>query len=147
MSLDRRFFRPLGALCILASDPIIEAGIAAAGAFARRKVTSFRLGVSVLSVLAAVLLLIAGLMLCFKRVAGGTMAVVAASLSVPVSIFGATIGLMGGHALMYGAGYPIVIVLLLTCATPSNGLPTTGDRAPDRSDTQRDNASLRAAIA
>jgi hypothetical protein len=146
MSLDRRFFRPLGALCILASDPMIEAGIAAAGAFAQES-DHFRLVVSVLSIVAAVLLLVAGILMCFKRATGATLAIVAAGLSVPVSIFSATIGLMGGHALIYGAGYPIVIILLLTRGTPSNGLPTTEDRAAHRSDTQRDNAGLRAAMA
>jgi hypothetical protein len=146
MSLDRRFFRPLGALCVLASDPMIEAGIAAAGAFAQES-DYFRLVVSVLSIVAAVLLLVAGILLCLKRAIGGTLAFVAAGLSVPVSVFCATIGLMGGHALMYGAGYPIVIGLLLMRATPSNGLPTTGDRTAHRSDTHRDHASRRAAIA
>ena len=53
MSLDRRFFRPLGALCILASDPMIEAGAMAAGSFAQEG-DYFRLVVSGLSIVAAV---------------------------------------------------------------------------------------------
>jgi len=145
MSLDRRFFRPLGALCILASDPMIEAGALAAGSFAQEG-DYFRLVVSGLSIVAAVLLLIAGIVLCFKRAGGGTIAIVAASLSVPVSVFSAVIGLMGGHALMYGAGYPIVIVLLLKRATPSSGLPTAGDNAR-HPDAHRDDIHLRAATA
>lgn len=128
MSLDRRFFRPLGVLCILASDPMIEEGARAAGSFAQEG-DYFRLAVSALSIAAAVLLLIAGIVLCLKRATGGTFAIVAASLSVPVSVFSAVIGLMGSHALMYGAGYPIVIVLLLKRATPSSGPPTDGNKA------------------
>ena len=145
MSLDRRFFRPLGLLCILASDPMIEAGAMAAGSFAQEG-DHFRLVVSGLSIAAAVLLFIAGILLCFKQAAGGTIAIVAASLSVPVSIFSAVIGLMGSHALMYGAGYPIVIVLLLNRAKPSSGLPTAGQNA-GYADAHRDDVHLRAAIA
>jgi hypothetical protein len=146
MTLDRRFFRPIGALCIFASDPMIEAGIMAAAAFVREG-DYFRLVVSALSIVAAVLLLVGGIVLCFRRSAGGTIAIVAAKLSVPVSFFSAAIGLMGSHALMYGAGYPIVIVLLLKRATPSNGLPTAGDNEASRTDKQGNDLQLRTAVA
>jgi hypothetical protein len=97
--------------------------------------------------MAAVLLLVGGIALCFKRTAGGTIATVAAKLSVPVSLFSAAIGLMGSHALMYGAGYPIVIVLLLKRATPSSGLPATGNSAATGTDAQSHDLQRRTAIA
>jgi hypothetical protein len=121
MSMDQRFIRPLGALCLLASDPMIEAGIMAARSFAEEG-DAFRLAVSWVSVAAAALLLLAGLMLLFKRASGRVLAIVSTAVSVPVCVFSAAIGLMGGHALMYGVGFPIVIVLLLSRATPSSGL-------------------------
>jgi hypothetical protein len=146
MSLDRRFVRPLGALSILASDPMIEGGIMAARSFLQEG-DSFRLAVSALSTIAAILLLVAGVLLCFKHIGGRTLAYVSASLSVPISVFSALIGLMGSHALMYGAGYPIVIVLLLKRATPSNGLPVPDDTAPVRPHARGDHAQLRATLA
>jgi hypothetical protein len=146
MSVDRRFFRPLGALCIFASDPMIEAGVEAAGAFVQEG-DYFRLVLSGLSIVAAVLLLVAGIMLCFKRPAGRTIAFVAAGLSVPVSVFSTIIGLMGSHALMYGAGYPIVIVLLLQRATPAGRLPTTDDAGASRGEGHGTDVQLRAVTA
>lgn len=146
MSIDGRFFRPIGVLAILASDPMIEAGAMAAGSFLQEG-DQFRLVVSVVSVLAAVLLLAAGIFLCFKRTVGRTIAYAAAALSVPISIFAAAIGLMGSHALMYGVGYPIVIVLLLKRATPSSGLPNSGADAKPGVEANRDDVRLRTAIA
>ena len=132
MPFDRRFFRPLGALSIFAADPMIEGGLMAASAFFREG-DYFRLFVAALSTFGAVLLLIAGIMLCFKRIAGRTVTYVAAWISAPIAIFSTAIGLMGSHALMYGAGYPIVIVLLLRRATPSDGLPATTEEVERRS--------------
>jgi uncharacterized membrane protein YhaH (DUF805 family) len=146
MSIDVRFFRPIGVLAILASDPMIEAGAMAAGSFLQEG-DQFRLVISVVSVLAAVLLLVAGILLCFKRVAGRNLAYAAAALSVPISLFAAAIGLMGSHALMYGVGYPIVIVLLLKRATPSNGLPTIGEDPKPVGDAPPGDVRLRMAIA
>ena len=146
MTLDRRFVRPIGVLCIFASDPMIEAGIMAAGSFVHEG-DYFRLVVSGLSIFAAVLLLVGGIALCFQRAAGGTIATVAAKLSVPVSLFSAVIGLMGSHALMYGAGYPMVIVLLLRRATPSNGLPAASDHSAAKTDARDNDLQLRTAIA
>jgi hypothetical protein len=146
MLIDARFFRPIGALAILVSDPMIEEGVMAARSFAQES-DDFRLMVSAVSVFAAVLLLVAGILLCLKRITGRTIAYSAAAVSVPVSIFAAAIGLMGGHALMYGVGYPIVIVLLLRRATPSNGLPNGGADAKPGSDANRDDVRLRTALA
>ncbi len=141
MSFDARFFRPIGALGILASDPMIEAGIMAAGPFWQAG-DYFRLSISAVSVLAAVLLLVAGVLLCMKRIAGRAVARLSASVSIPVCVFSAAIGLMGGHALLYGVGYPIVIVLLLNRATPSSGVTTNLENPAVRADAPRPGGQL-----
>jgi hypothetical protein len=146
MFLEPRFFRPLGVLSIFAADPMIEAGVAAATSFLQEG-DSFRLIVSTVSILSAVLLLVAGVLLCFKLVAGRTLAYVSASVSIPVTVFSAAIGLMGGHALMYGAGYPIVIVLLLNRSTPPSGIPTNERHSTLRADTSHDDMTWRTATA
>jgi hypothetical protein len=142
MPFERRFFRPLGALCILACDPMIEAGVMAAIPLAQEG-DYFRLGLGVISLAAAVLLLAAGILLCFMRITGRAMAFLATGISVPVCVFSAAIGLMGGHALLYGVGYPIVIVLLLKSATPSNGLPAPAEKASVPANPHMDDFSLR----
>ena len=137
MSFDRRFFRPLGVLSILVSLPIIEAGLMAASTF-------FRVGdpirsvLSLLGSLGALLLLIAGIVLCAKRTTGRTIAYWGATVSVAAHIIGALIGLMGGHAVLYGVGYPIVIVLLLKRAKPSSGLSSPVEDLEERPRTSHD---------
>ena len=146
MSFDARFYRPIGALGILSSDPMIEAGLMAAGPFWQAG-DYFRLLISVVSVLAAILLLLAGVLLCRKRIAGRAVARLSASVSIPVCVFSAAIGLMGGHALLYGVGYPIVIVLLLNRATPSSGVSTTLKNPVIRADARHPDGQLIVGVA
>ena len=82
-----------------------------------------------LASLGAFLLLAAGMLLCARRRIGRRVAYWGAAASIVACTVGALIGLVGGHGVRYGVGYPIVIVLLLR-ATPSNGLPSDG-RTPD----------------
>jgi len=84
---------------------------------------------SFVSIFAALLLLVAGILLCAKLPFGRRVAYWATALSVPVCIFSALIHLMGAHALLYGVGYPIVIVTLLHRATPSSGIPSETETA------------------
>jgi len=137
MFFDRRFFRPLGVLSIFVSLPIMEAGLMAASTFFRLG-DPIRTGLSLLGSLGALLLLIAGIVLCAKRTTGRTIAYWGAAVSVPAHIIGALIGLMGGHAVLYGVGYPIVIVLLLKRATPSSGLPSPVEDLEQRPGTSHD---------
>jgi hypothetical protein len=111
MSLDQRFARPIGTLCMISCIPTLEAGIAAARSSYGINWTAWSF--SSLGTLASVLLLLAGVFLCSRRSVGQTIANCAMTLAIPVYVLGAALGLMGGHALLYGVGYPIVIVLLL----------------------------------
>jgi hypothetical protein len=145
--LENRFFRPLGSLAILASLPILEAGFQAARAFFRTSDALFTV-TSALGTLAAVVLLLAGILLCCKVEAGRKVVYAAAWLSIPVHVFGTAIHLMGGHAVLYGVAYPIVIVLLLRRATPSGGVPGAADSEPGPTLIKPENpAQLRSALA
>jgi hypothetical protein len=117
--VDERFFRPLGTLCMLASLPMIEAGIPTAQSFFDINTLKFFLALA--GTIGAFVLLTAGIVLCTKRLAGRTLAYCGAAISIFSISFAAVIRLAGGHAPLYGVGYPIVIVLLLRGATPSDG--------------------------
>jgi hypothetical protein len=117
--VDNRFFRPLGTLCILASLPMIEAGIPTTNSFFGIDTLKWLLALA--GTLGAFVLLTAGIVLCTKRLVGRTLAYHGAAVSIFSISFAAVIHLAGGHALLYGVGYPIVIVLLLRRATPSDG--------------------------
>src|SRR6266481_1319327 len=84
MPLDQCFSRPLGVLCIFASLPILEAGVAAARAFFH--VDHLRCFLSSLGSLAAFLLLIAGILLYAKFAVGRSVAYWAAGVSTPAHI-------------------------------------------------------------
>jgi hypothetical protein len=144
MSFDRRFFRPLGVLSIFVSLPILEAGLMSAGAEIRAGDT-VRTVLSSLGSFGALLLLLAGIVLCAKRTKGRTIAYWGTAVSVPAHIFGAVIGLMGGHAVLYGVGYPIVIALLLKRATPSSGLPNSTEDFEQQRGTPNEGAHFRSA--
>ena len=107
--MDNRFFRPLGTLCILASLPMIEAGIPTAHSFFG--IDTLKWFLALLGTLGAFVLLTAGIVLCTKR-PGRTLAYCGAAISILSISLAVVIRLAGGHALLYGVGYPIVIVLL-----------------------------------
>jgi hypothetical protein len=112
MSIDQRFFRPLGFLTIFSASPMIDEGLQALRAFIQEG-DYIRVAMGFVSLFAALLLLAGGILLCAKLRVGRSVAYWAAGISIPVSFFSAVIHLMGAHALMYGLGYPIVIVTLL----------------------------------
>src|SRR4051812_15375686 len=102
---------------------MIEAGIPTAKSF---------LGVDILKsflalagTLGAFVLLTAGIVLCTKRLFGRVLAYYGAAVSIFSISFAVVIHLAGGHALLYGVGYPVVIALLLRRATPSDGAKGT----------------------
>jgi hypothetical protein len=146
MSLDKRFFRPLGFLSIFAASPMIDAGLQAVRPFFRQG-DHLRTLLSLVGIFASLLLLLAGILLCAKLPVGRIFAYWAAAVSTPVCIFSAVIHLMGAHALLYGVGYPIVIVLLLHRATPSSGVPSVAEQLEGPSSTPRRDAHLRSALA
>ena len=123
---EHRFLRPLGFLSMLASLPILEAGVKAALAFFGEGKPGFAL-TSTLGALAASLLLFGGVLLCCRIAFGRKVVYTAAWLSIPVHIFGTLIRLMGGHAILYGVCYPIAIMVLLHRATPSGGISGRAD--------------------
>ena len=128
MSMDDRFIRPPGVLTIFVSLPLSEAGLMAAHAFFDEG-DHLRTFLGSLASLGAFLLLGAGMLLCVRRRIRRRVAYWGAAASIVACTVGALIGLVGGHGVLYGVGYPIVIVLLLR-ATPSSGLPSDA-RAPD----------------
>ena len=73
---------------------------------------------ALLGTLGAFVLLTAGIALCTNRLAGRTLAYWGAAISIFSISSAVVIRLAGGHALLYGVGYPIVIVLLLRRSTP-----------------------------
>ena len=101
---------------------------------------------SSLGSLAALLLLTGGILLCSKRPVGRTIAYWGAAVSIPTHFFGALIGLMSGHAVLYGAAYPIVLVLLLSRATPPSNAANTTEYCDSQSRKGHD-AHLRSARA
>ena len=97
--------------------------------------------------LGAFVLLTAGIMLCTKRLAGRTFAYLGAAISIFSISLAVVIRLAGGHALLYGVGYPIVIVLLLRRATPSDGLRSLTENSTSPDSTQDSGGHLRSALA
>jgi hypothetical protein len=143
--VDNRFFRPLGTLCILASLPMIEAGIPTAHSFVGINTAKWFLAWA--GTLGAFVLLTAGIVLCVKRLAGRTLAYCGAALSIVSISFAVLIGLAGGHAFLYGVGYPIVMVLLLRRTTPSDGAHTVKEHVEHMVGGQSSGHQLRSAVA
>jgi hypothetical protein len=146
MSLDKRFFRPLGFLSIFAASPMIDAGIQSVPPFFRHG-DYIRASLGSVITFAAFLLLAAGILLCAKRPVGRTLVYWATGISIPPCIFSAFIYLIGAHALLYGVGYPIAIALLLHRSTPSNGVRGVTEDSEARASTGQQNTHLRAAHA
>ena len=118
--MDNRFFRPLGTLCILAALPMIEAGIPTARSF--YGIDTLKWFLAVLGTFGAFMLLTSGFVLYARQLAGRTLAYWGAAISILSISLATVIRLAGGHALLYGVGYPIVIVLLLRRLTPLDRL-------------------------
>lgn len=144
MSVDRRLLRPLGLLSIFVSLPILEAGVMAAFAFFEEGDT-LRTMLSSLGSVGGFCLLISGAALFMKRQVGRDLALWGSSASIVAHTLGALVGLVGGHGVLYGVGFPVAIVLLLR-ATPSNGFPIDSQEADGRSTASRDRGVLRAAV-
>ena len=143
--MNNRFFRPLGTLCILAALPMIEAGIPTARSFFR--IDALKWLLASLGTLGAFVLLAAGILLFAKRLAGCTVAYWEAGISILSIIFAFIIRLAGGHALLYGVGYPIVIVHLLRGITASDGVSSSTKHSPSRDVSQDPGRHLRSALA
>jgi hypothetical protein len=87
-------------------------------------------------------LLIAGVSLFIKRQMGRRLALWGSAVSIVAHLIGAVIGLVGGHGVLYGVGFPVAIVLLLRAA-PSSGLPIDTQKAGARSTDSHDRGVLR----
>jgi len=144
MSIERQLLRPLGILSVFVSLPILEASLMAASAFFKEGDT-LRTVLGALGSVAACCLLIAGVSLIMKRQLGRQLALWGSAASIVAHMIGALIGLVGGHGVLYGVGFPVAIVLLLR-ATPSNGLPIDSQKGDARSTASHDRGGLRAAI-
>jgi hypothetical protein len=90
-------------------------------------------------------LFIAGVSLFMKRQGGRQLALFGCAASIVALVIGALIGLVGGHGVLYGVGFPVAIVLLLR-ASPPCGLPIDTQKADARSTVSHDRSVLRAAI-
>ena len=145
MSIDRQLLRPLGILCVFVSLPILEASLMAASAFFEEGDT-LRALLGTLGSVGALCLLIAGVSLFMKRQAGRRLAVWGSAASIVAHMIGALIGLVGGHGVLYGVGFPMAIVLLLR-ATPSSALPIDTQNDEARSTASHDRGVLRTASA
>src|SRR5262245_52653507 len=130
MLIDRQLLRPLGILSVFVSLPILEASLMAASAFFAEGDT-LRTVLGGLGSVGAFCLLIAGISLIMKRLLGRQLAVWGSVASIVAHTIGAFIGLVGGHGLLYGVGFPVAIVLFLR-ATPSDGLPADTQKADQR---------------
>lgn len=106
---------------------MIEAGIPTTQSFFGIDILRWLL--ALLGTLGAFVLLTAGIVLCAKRLAGRTLAYCGAAVSILSISLAVVIRLAGGHALLYGVGYPIVIVLLLRRATPSDGVHSLAEHS------------------
>ena len=144
MSIDRQLLRPLGILSVFVSLPILEASLMAASAFFEEGDT-LRAMLGTLGSAGAFCILIAGVSLFMKRQVGRQLALWGSAASIVAHTIGALIGLVGGHGVLYGAGFPIAIVLLLR-ATPSSGLPIDTQKADERSTASHDRGVLRVAL-
>jgi hypothetical protein len=145
MSIERQLLRPLGILSVFVSLPILEASLMAAFAFFEEG-DALRTVLGSLGSIAALCLLMAGVALIMKRQVGRQLAVWGSAASIVAHMIGALIGLVGGHGVLYGIGFPVAIVLLLR-AIPSSGLPTSTEKPDVRSTTSHDPGALRVAIA
>jgi len=143
MSIDRQLLRPLGILSVFVSLPILEASLMAASAFFEEG-DMLRTVLGVLGSVGAFCLLIAGVSLFMKRQRGRQLALWGSAASIVAHMIGALIGLVGGHGVLYGVGFPVAIVLLLR-ATPSGSLPIDTPKARARSTELDDRGVLRAA--
>jgi len=76
-----------------------------------------------------------------KRPVGRDIALWGASASIVAHTLGAFIGLVGGHGVLYGVGFPVAIVLLLR-ATPSRGLRIDSQQAETRATAPHDRGVL-----
>jgi hypothetical protein len=146
MSLDKRFFRPLGFLSIFAASPTIDAGLQSIPGFFHRA-DYLRASLGSVITFAALLLMAAGILLCAKLPVGRKLVYWAVAISTPFSIFSAFIQLIGAHALLYGVGYPIAIALLLHRSTPANGVRSVTEDSEARANRGQENTHLRAALA
>ena len=144
MSIDRQLLRPLGILSVFVSLPILEASLMAASAFFEEG-DSLRTVLSALGSVGAICLLIAGVSLFMKRQVGRRLALWGSAASIVAHMTGAFIGLVGGHGVLYGVGFPIALVRLLR-ATPSTGLPLDTQKVDARPTASHDRGVLRAAI-
>ncbi len=144
MSIDRHLLRPLGLLSVFVALPILEASVMAAVAFFHEG-DALRTVLGSLGSAGAVCLLIAGVLLFMKREVGRDVALWGAVASIVAHTLGALIGLVGGHGVLYGVGFPVAIVLLLR-ATPSGGLPIDVQKPDARSTASHDRGILTAAI-
>jgi hypothetical protein len=141
---ERKLFRPLGILSIFASLPILEASSMAAVAFFEGGDT-LRTVLSSLGFAGALCLLVAGVALFMRRQAGRNLALWGAGGSIGAHTLGAFIGLVGGHGVLYGVGFPLAIVLLLR-AIPSSGQPIDMPTSDPQPTTPHDRGMLTAAV-
>ena len=112
---------------------------------ARRVVLAIRGGTVPERRVGAFCLLLAGVSLFMKREMGRRLALWGSAASIVAHMIGALIGLVGGHGVLYGVGFPVAIVLLLR-ATPSSGLPIDKQNTDAHSTESHDRGVLRAAI-
>jgi hypothetical protein len=145
MAIERQLLRPLGILSVFVSPPILEASLMAASAFFKER-DMLRTGLGALGIVGAFGLLIGGGSLVMRRQLGRHLALWASAVSIMTHLIGALIGLVGGHGVLYGVGFPVAIVLLLR-AFPSDRLPIDPQKTDRRSTESHDRGRLRAAMA
>lgn len=145
--MDRRALRPLGVLTLLISLPIIEAAGMAAVAFIEEG-EPVRATIGSVGVASGILLLTAGALLCARFQFGRVLAFWGSVGSIAAHILGALIGLVGGHGVLYGAAFPLAILLLIR-ATPLDGHPrrSEGSDTSTTSSARHQDRQLRAALA
>jgi membrane-bound metal-dependent hydrolase YbcI (DUF457 family) len=143
MSIEPRLQRPLGVLSVLASLPILEASLMAAYAFFMEG-DNLRTFLGSLGSLGGTFLLVAGVLLFTKRQLGRRIAYWGSVASIVAHTLGALIGLVGGHGVLYGVGFPVAIVLLLRI-TPSRGSPPEPQSPQTPSTISHDKRLLRVA--
>jgi hypothetical protein len=144
MSIDRRLLRPLGVLCVFVSLPILEAALMAAYAFFKEG-DNLRTFLGALGSFGGGFLFVAGVLLFTKRQVWRGLAYWGSAASIVAHTLGAFIGLVGGHGVLYGVGFPVAIVLLLRI-TPPRGLPAEVQN-PEARSTQSHHAGLLRAAA
>ena len=112
----------------------------------RERANTLRTALGALGSVGAGCLLTAGILLFMKRQIGRQFALWGSAASIVAHMIGALIGLVGGHGMLYGVGFPVAIVLLLR-ATPLSGLPIDTQKADARSTESHDRGVLRAVVA